>query len=572
MFQTTPTPDCLKWREDLLDGVSPQDVGFLHSRLDELDQKKGYVASNSWLRGSVERYQLLNQVSIMRPAIEAEANRIAEDEGNKAALEWLRRTVKRLRFVDSLITDLNGEELTTWAEEKSRLFSREYEDLKAGVGDQAATAYMKTTLKGASLAFKGWRNKQSVEGLAKRMATKEWWIRQAKRQFMTVENVLRECGKVKKYTSPYVSSWALNKFRQQQQSNRKFLESWEAVNDLGQAFTLDQLSKKGVSNPANRVAEMAVRSRGFKELAEEMGHDAFLLTLTAPSKYHATSGGKRNPKFYQFGCPSPRDAHQYLCNVWKRFRSWCKREKIPFYGLRTVEPHADGCPHWHLVVFVDPDHAKPFLDKFKEYALKEDGDENGAEKRRFTIVKNDPKKGSIIGYVLKYIQKNITGEYIDLDHEAGKSGQEGAARAVAWARMHRIRQFQFFGGVSVTVWRELRRLGISAAPSACLNIYHAANRADWKQFVQLMGGVFAGRNQKVKPSYSDDEQNQFGEFVEKLKGVVAVCSGEYVKTRLYEWTVQRIGQGALSLKSDEVATWTRVNNCTGGGSSPPNYH
>ncbi|WP_417842150.1 replication endonuclease [Terasakiella sp.] len=581
-----PTAQCVIWRNELLSGLSPQDVGFLRSRLDELDQKEGYVAANTWLRKEIESYALLNKLSMLRPAIEREYKSMGTDseEDRKAALAWLRKTVNRLHYMDSLITELSGDELSQFADKKSAEFMREFEDLRASYGDKEAFSFMEWELEKTGLGYLSYRKELATqikeidiqkvnEAMSKRMKTKEWWIRQIKKQWMTVENVLRECQQVKKYKSPYVSSWSLNKFRQQQHNNLKFLESWEAVNDCGQAFTLKQLSDKGVSNPKNRVAEMAVRSRGMKELAEEMGHVGYLLTLTAPSKYHANSGGRKNPKFYAAGCPSPRDAHKYLNGVWRRFRAWCKREDKAFYGLRTVEPHADGCPHWHFVVWLRPDDAQTYLDKFEEYALQEDGEEHGASEHRFTAVKDNPNKGSIIGYLLKYIQKNLTGEYIDLDHEGAVGGKEGAARAIAWARMHRIRQFQFFGGVSVTVWRELRRLGMNAAPSACLDIYHAANRKDWKDFVKRMGGVFAGRNQTLKPAYTTEDTNQFGEAVPKLKGVVAALSGEFVKTRIYEWAVQRIQKGSLFLDGEAVP-WTRVNNCTppsGGGNYQPTY-
>lgn len=40
---------------------------------------------------------------------------------------------------------------------------------------------------------------------------------------------------------------------------------------------------------------------------------------------------------------------------------------------------------------------------------------------------------------------------------------ESVERAIGWARLHRVRQFQFFGIPSRQVWRELRRLASQMA-------------------------------------------------------------------------------------------------------------
>lgn len=525
MLMTTPTPQCIKWRSKILDGLT-----------------------------------------MLKTVIENELNRINDKAGYVVANRWLGRVSKRLTYCDQYITDLSGEELAKWAEIQSRDFEIGVAQYQSKQGASAVRDFMKSQASIAGADFDQWSDSDKVNGLMLRMCTPEWWKRQAKRQWIIVEQILRECGQVHRHASPYASSWALNKFRQQLQNNRAFLESWEAVNDCGQAFTLAQLSEKGISNPKNRKAELMVRIRGFEEMAAELGHDSYFITITCPSKYHPISNGRRNRKYLRADCPTVRDAHAYLNSVWKRFRSYCKRHDLPFYGLRTVEPHHDGCPHWHMITFLKPENSAHFLNAFRNYAMAEDRKERGADKHRFTVVKIDPTKGTAAGYVAKYVAKNIDGENIDTDLETGRSGQDAAQRITAWARLNRIRQFQFVGGVSVTVWRELRRLGVDAAPSMCTDIYHAANRADWSKFVTLMGGVFAGRNQTLKPHYSDPELNQFGEMVASIKGVAVASGIEAVITRLYEWTIQRVGSGSLALKSDEVAPWTRVNNCT-----PPNY-
>ncbi|WP_191601414.1 replication endonuclease [Marinomonas algicola] len=516
------------------------------------------------------RGKILSRITVIKTVVETELYRLDQTVGYVAANTWLRSIAKRLSWCDQYVTELSGKSLVNWADNQASLTEVGFHELFHKFGKQRAIEFLKKEATYAGVEFGHWHDMDRVLGMAARMFTAAWWARQAKRQWVLVEQVLRECGQVHRHASPYTSSWALNKFRQQLQNNRAFLEGWEAVNNHGQVYTLAQLSEKGISNPKNRKTELMVRIRGFEELAAELGHEAYFITITCPSKYHPISNGRRNRKYLKADCPTVREAQAYLNTVWRRFRAYCGNHGMHFYGLRTVEPHHDGCPHWHMITFIKPEQAQHFLNAFRKYAMEEDGNERGADKHRFTVVKIDPSKGSAAGYVAKYVAKNIDGENIDIDLETGKSGTDAAQRITAWARLNRIRQFQFVGGASVTVWRELRRLGVDAAPSMCKDIYHAANGDNWSLFVKLMGGVFAGREQALKPHYSEPEENQFGEMVKSIKGVALVSGIESIITRLYEWTVQRVGSGSesLSLKNGEAVPWTRVNNCTGGSIRP----
>jgi hypothetical protein len=572
MINTTPTEHCIEWRAELLSGVSREDATVLQKRLDELDQEKGYVAANTWLRGVIERFELLAKVTVMRGPIGKECDRLHElevrgKERKGTTMAWLRHVVKRLHFCDKMITEFDGEQLASWAEKRSNYFEVEMMGIYVQNGIEAVKGFMQSQLVEVGVNFKGWDDNDKLLGLMARMITPEWWTRQAKKQWVIVEDILRECGEVERYKSPYVSNWALNKAEKQKANNKAFLEGWEAINELGQSFTLAELSEKCVSNADNRFSELVVRAKGLEEISEEQGHQGYFLTLTAPSKYHPITSIKkddkhisvRNKKYWRAGCPDVREAHTYLNGVWCRFRSWCERHGIPFYGLRTVEPHHDGCPHWHLMLWVQPSRAKEFLDAFHHYALQEDGNEAGAKKYRVKVEKIDPAKGSAVGYIVKYISKNIHGKHVDTDHETGRSGSDAANRIVAWARLNRIRQFQFVGGASVTIWRELRKFGKDNAPEFFKDIYHAANRADYSGFVKLMGGVFAGRDQALKIHYSDEVENQYGEMVKAVKGVANEIN--VLITRLHEWTVRK--KGSSSLEDGEAVPWTRVNNCTG---------
>jgi len=557
--RSNATNECFKWRRSLLSSLYPDDAKLLGARLSEKDQAFGYIAANTWLRKVIGRYQLLAKLSTLRPVVAKEANRLAHYLDEASAYAWLKSVVQRLQYCDTLITDLSGDTLAAWAWQKSHGFEVELVKIGTRSNAEAVKAYIELHLRQADVDFHNWQDNDKVAGLAARMITAKWWVRQARRQWIKVEQVLRECGQVHKYASPYVSHWSLKKEQQKQANQMAFLEGWEAINDQGQAYSLAQLAELGVASPDKRFAELMVRSRGLEEVAQEQDHDAWFITLTCPSKYHPISQGRRNHKYRLAKSPTVQEAHAYLNHVWQCFRAWCHRHGIAFYGVRTVEPHHDGTPHWHLIVYLDKAQSDHFLAAFKRYALAEDGQEAGAEKYRFKVLKIVPEKGTATAYITKHISKNIHGKHLDTDHETGRSGVDAAKRIVAWARLNRIKQFQFIGGASVTVWRELRRLQIKAAPRAFAAIYHAANRADYAAFIKLMGGAFAGRKQTLVTHYSDPEENQYGEMVKSIKGVANGI--EVVITRLYEWRVQRKQLDSIEETVSEL-TWTSVNNCT----------
>lgn len=573
MILTTPTAECVKWRNQLLDGVSPQDVGFYRSRLDELDRTKGYVAANTWLRDSGKRIEIdkmLSRLGSMRPCVQAEAKRLSKKNIN-TALVWVRSVVDRLWYCEEWIMDLTGDKLSDWAKEKSRRFEMSAKGKLVRLHDDFFE-FVKAQAKLAGSLFNCWDDLDKIEALIHRMFTPEWWKRQAKRQYRNIENIRRECGQVCYKQSAYVSRWGIQRFRKQRQANRAYLESMEAVNQYQESFTLAQLAQKSISNPINCKAELMTRIKGCQHFAVENGHKCWFITLTCPSKYHAIhkETGWRNSKFEAFGRPTPRDAQAHLNEVWQAFGKACSNKGIHHYGIRTVEPHHDGTPHWHLILFVNPEQSGAMLGEFRKQAYKVDGEEAGAAKRRFEARPIDPAKGGAAAYVAKYVAKNIDGlntdgECIGIDDETDLDFINSAERVQAWKSRHGIRQFQFVGSVSITVWREIRRLKDSI-PKTFLNIYEAAKANDWKRFTQLMGGMGAGRNQTLKPFYESLELNQFGEPKQCVKGLIAVTA-EYLSTRLYEWTVQRVGSGSgLGLDLQEAAKpfpSSRVNN------SPP---
>lgn len=420
-----------------------------------------------------------------------------------------------------------------------------------------------------------------------RYTSQHWWRRNIRRTAArNVEAAAINIGMVSRVAGLYASDEAVKRRTQQRARNRRIMQSLEAENDLGQKYNMADLCDLGVANPKNRRMEIMTRIAGFDAIAQVQGHAAEFYTLTTPSKYHArhhiTGKVQKN-----YNGATPAESQKYLVKVFSRIRAKLHRERIDVYGVRVAEPHHDGTPHWHLLLFCEAHHVTALRSIMKKYALAEDGNEDGANKHRFKAESIDRKKGTAAGYIAKYISKNIDGYGVGEDFEAiagDDAATSSAKRVDAWAATWGIRQFQQLGGHSVTVWRELRRADIEAIENETFKaIAEAADVGAWDRYNVLNGGVlrsfyeyprFSKKTGKplkngrkaIKNKFvtlhklgavdietGEIRLNQYQEAAgDKVQGVQA--AGEQIDTHLRVWVFKRVGA--------TETPWSSVNNCT----------
>ncbi|WP_238873791.1 replication endonuclease [Escherichia coli] len=449
---------------------------------------------------------------------------------------------------------------------------------------------------------------EQVPGAVMRLSCATWWNSQLRHlRDIWREELLRAAGLVSRKTSVYISHEALLDWREKRQRTRDFLKAWDIENEEGERFSLEDIYWAGLSNPRNRRNEMMACVRGMEQVAEARGDLAFFVTVTAPSRFHSVNDdGSLNPKY----CGATvRDASDYL--VYRFFaavRRAINKAGLGWYGVRTVEPHHDGTPHWHMLVFTSPENEARITEIMRNAAIREDRAELGDDiSPRFKCEKIDPAKGTPASYIATYIGKNLdasafmgndpkTGKpYVD--KESGKTMAETVENAIGWAALHRIRQFQFFGIPPRQVWRELRRLAGQMArnPAAPQRLDHddidailaAADVGCFATYITRQGGVLIPRNTYlVRTAYETaEEANDYGEFPQRIYGVRAPSLGERytICTHPDTWKLvrrkpeneDRTDEG-FDVECGFAAPWTRGNNCphdektdTGEGKNPP---
>ncbi len=383
-------------------------------------------------------------------------------------------------------------------------------------------------------------------GLEKRLGCEIWWKRQLfKKQDREQELFALKAGIVGKLQI-YCSNASHKRIQARQERSRQIMAQKEAIYGEGtedeQVINMLELLDGSLANPKNRFAEIYTRAKGFEAYGDENGHSCQLITITCPSKMHPSSD--------KYDGTTPREAQQYIRDLWNRANASFKDNKIYPYGFRVAESHKDGCPHWHIWLYVQDDQQAKLNSILEDHALRVDGTEKGAEKYRIDFEAIDLSKGSASSYLFKYISKNLAGFGVGEDYEAdGQDAKDTAPRVRSWASIWGIRQIQQVGGSSVGVWRELRRCkdeltGLLEEARIC------AHAGDWNGYFKLQGGhKVSMRKQPIKTlkklnvetETGEIELNYYGEPIERVKGLF--CDGEEIITRLKEWTIKDIDSG-----------------------------
>jgi hypothetical protein len=419
-----------------------------------------------------------------------------------------------------------------------------------------------------------------------------WWRRQLrKRVKRAFEAGNIKLGYVHYRGEPYASNDAVLSRISQNKRNAAALEASIVKNEFGQQFSIAELAEKTTANKSIRRNELMLRINGFEQIARENNDQGLFLTWTCPSRFHATRHDGKPNKNYDGS--TPYEANQYLGKMTALCRSALARRGIGLYGFRIAEPHHDGCPHWHMLLFVratdkyKTEHVTDIASRavriMKRYAWRVDRGEPGAFKRRLDVKKIDWSKGSAAGYIAKYVAKNIDGVadhktkegHIVAAENVGEVELVPSARVEAWAAAWGIRQFQQWGGAPVTVWRELRRIDkgmIDKAPPAMLAAWNAVQkiegeqRACWASYLRVQGGALINRKDLVI-TLAKDEKTVIGRYGETQKitpyGVrCAELVGVVFKSVRHTWTPVQTGDVRASGGVAVAFPWTRVNNCT----------
>lgn len=420
-----------------------------------------------------------------------------------------------------------------------------------------------------------------IPGSLARMLCADWWYRklwQMRSEWR--EEQLRAVCLVNKKASPYVSYEAVIHKREQRRKSLEFFRSHELVNADGDTLDMEEVVNASSSNPAHRRNEMMACVKGLELIAEMRGECAVFYTITCPSRFHATlNNGRPNPKWTS---ETVRESSNYLVETFAAFRKAMHKAGLRWYGVRVAEPHHDGTVHWHLLCFMRKKERRAITAMLRKFAIREDREELGNNTGpRFKSELINPRKGTPTSYIAKYISKNIDGRGLsgEISKETGKSLRDNAENVNAWASLHRVQQFRFFGIPGRQAYRELRLLAGQAARAqndskagaAVLDnprldaVLAAADAGCFATYIMKQGGVLVARKHHlVRTAYElNDEPSAYGDHGVRIYGIWSPIAEGRICTHAVKWKMVRKAVDLQEATADKgaCAPWTRGNNC-----------
>ncbi|WP_408609407.1 replication endonuclease [Dickeya aquatica] len=451
------------------------------------------------------------------------------------------------------------------------------EDIQSQLYSQLATqahALHVTPLHWQRLHSRTLTLQQAFAGLV-RLVNAKWWERQLKIQRSRWREALWiASGEVSRAATPCLSRQAMLEIHARRLATQDFLQSRELENvRSGERLDLHDTVMASIANPAIRRMELMTMLAGIEHYAIQHHHIGMLITITAPGHFHPTRiHGERqvlpNPRWLP-DCPTPKWAQHYLVRQWGKMRTAFKDNALQVYGLRVVEPHHDGTPHWHLMLYCERAQRQSVIDIVRRYSQGKNALAPHAS-RQFDC--KHINRGGATAYIAKYIAKNIDGYALDgeKDNETGKPLREMAASACAWASLWRIPQFHFIGLPGIGVYRECRRIRSRSIKEELGEhaeaVRLAADQGDFAGYIEAQGGANVSRKQQSVriARATSDRLNAYDEPQVRTVGIRSAKAGSerLFTTRPDEWRiVAKKADSQPTLPSHTARPWSSVNNC-----------
>ncbi len=276
-----------------------------------------------------------------------------------------------------------------------------------------------------------------------------------------------------------------------------------------------------------RIAELYVFSLGIDALAVEQGKTYMMITLTCPPTMHPNPMGNRS-----WDRTRARDAYKFLNNANEAVKRRLANKGISFkhgdaYGIIVSEPHQDGCPHLHILMYYRPEDQALIIDEYeKTFHWHKKAVDFSIENPDYQNNEGESAAARGSSYLFKYLSESFY-EAGDCDNTADKGKHYRARHISAWRAQIGARAFRTFGLLRcATLWRQCRKLRGSKADcgEALQKAIDAACSNDFKGFYHcILGSTIKVVTEARATRYGDTYHAVLGVFDEEKSMTHRTC-------------------------------------------------
>ncbi|MDD4911207.1 MAG: replication endonuclease [Sideroxydans sp.] len=410
------TPEWVDWR---LTSIHPAIRDSLLQRYIEISPLKGEYEANAWLR---------DKTSTVMERLSKKASQLKDNEAFEKLISIMLSDSTDLISLNKRLSDKVMKEAiryqTIRGEDEIRSLAKPYDDNALKIRRKLRT-----------------KVKQSVSILNMSLQT------------VGGDSGIKHCTKFEQ------------SLRNQQKSMWRSYGERTTLSNGEKELSMLSLMEQATSN---KFAETFVMLKGLEESAKSLSMTWAMLTFTAPQHMHPNPTVGHN----SWDGTTPTEANNWIHDKWHKAEARLRKKGIVLSGFRAVEPHQDGCPHWHVIVFfneIDSDTIEQEFRKVKEWQ----------SDIGFKFMK-DNGQAKASSYAAKYVLKSMSA----VNELTGE-----AASIETWATTWKIRRHQFFGIPNLAVWRNVRMIKECPVDPVLAPIWASATEGNASTFIKLMGGL-----------------------------------------------------------------------------------
>ena len=364
------------------------------------------------------------------------------------------------------------------------------EDGIVGMADEAAAQAQAAWEWRGRLAHSAGRPVPGLTPHDRRQQDPVWWRRQLRRKAgLARQHLAAALGTVGRDGSPYADDYSLTCRRDRDAAADAWADAhvWQPPGG-GAAIPMAQLRAGSDTARLHRIGAMTA---GLDEVAKREGLVPIMCTLTLPPEWHPAPAVGRRTWTADRG---PEATDQALRGRWTRFRARLAKSGIRPLGLRVWEPHKDGTPHAHALLYVREDEIGT-VDRHLQQVCPEP-----APGRRVasTLVVIDRERSRGSTYVMKYLRKTIGTAPAGDDAASGAGEDDHLAgdhhdRTRATASERRWRRFATLGVHGLQrVWQRVLTATeeeVAMAPGRVREARAALDGNRWADALDAMGAL-----------------------------------------------------------------------------------